>query len=397
MRVTRAVEGARATRAVFFRMSQAGRPHIIESNDLMNFTTPLHCPSCDRTLEEVVVNPAGELIGCDTCADALGLAGESVSLAEWYAPDLVVEALSHYELPDARAGKPAAAGVQRPRLHYWEVIAGDRRYFLKRFQDWYPTPAIRYIHSILKCLEEDQLPTPRVVLNRVGVSFTEAADSRWALYCALDGASVEERDWMWGRPRAAETLATIHRALERFTPEGEAFAPWDAWTEETVDRVLESWSWHANLHPDLLGFVRDRLATRYFGELYLALPKQVVHGDFVLANVLWRGAGANATISGVLDFERAHRDTPLFDFAWGLGDRRPPLLRATVAAYTRARPLSALEREALPEAMLLGCLMAIDMQLMYFQNMREVARLGQDLAMIVRDLEALRKAVALRA
>ncbi len=102
------------------------------------------------------------------------------------------------------------------------------------------------------------------------------------------------------------------------------------------------------------------------------------------------------TISGVLDFERAHRDTVLFDFAWGLGDRRPPLLRATVASYHRVRPLSAIEREALPEAMLLGLLMGIDMQMNYYHNLQEVGRLAHELAMTVRDMESLRKAVAIK-
>jgi hypothetical protein len=46
--------------------------------------------------------------------------------------------------------------------------------------------------------------------------------------------------------------------------------------------------------------------------------------------------------------------------------------------------------------MLLGCVMAIDMQLMYFQNLREVERLGQNLYQMARDLEPLRKAVALK-
>jgi Ser/Thr protein kinase RdoA (MazF antagonist) len=364
------------------------------SNELLTINDKLPCPICGRALEEVFVNPAGEMIGCNSCAEEAGLAGESVSLEEWYAPELVEEALSHYPLLDARAGKPAATATQRPRLHYWEARAGGQRYYLKRFQDWYPTEAIRYIHSILRCLEENHLPTPRPVLNLVGVSFTEAGESRWALYNALDGAPVDENGWMWGRPKVAETLAVIHHTLQDFSPQGAAFEPWDAWTEETVDQVLESWAGLVNLPPDLLDYVHDRLSMRYFGELYPALPKQAIHGDFVLANVLWRGAGPNANVTGVLDFERAHRDTILFDFAWGLGDRRPPLLRATVAAYTRLRPLSELEREALPEAMLLGCVMAIDMQLMYFQNMREVARLGKDLYLMARDLEPLRKAVA---
>jgi Ser/Thr protein kinase RdoA (MazF antagonist) len=336
------------------------------------------------------------MIGCASCAVKAGVAGESVSLEEWYAPELVEEALGHYALNDPQAGKPVATATRRPRLHYWEVIADGQRYFLKRFQDWYPTESIRYIHSILRCLEETHLQTPRAALNAVGVSFTEAGESRWALYSALDGASVDESGWMWGRPKAAETLAVIHHALQDFSPQGAAFEPWDAWTAETVESVLESWSDLVNLPPDLLDFVHDRLIMRYFGELYPALPKQAIHGDFVLNNVLWRGVGATASVTGVLDFERAHRDTVLFDFAWGLGDRRPPLLRATVAAYTRLRPLSDLEREALPEALLLGCVMAMDMQLMYFQNMREVARLGQDLHMMARDLEQLRKAVTPR-
>jgi Ser/Thr protein kinase RdoA (MazF antagonist) len=366
------------------------------SKEFLTNNDKLRCPICNCPLEEVFVNPAGELIGCAACAEEAGLAGETVSLDEWYASELVEEALSHYALTDPQVGKPAATTTQRPRLHYWEVRAGNTRYFLKRFQDWYPTEAIRYIHSILRCLEENHLPSPRYVLNTVGVSFTEAGESRWALYIALDGETMEESGWMWGRPKAAETLAVVHHTLQDFNPEGEAFATWDAWTEETVASVLEGWSDLVSLPSDLLEFIHDRLVIRYFGELYQALPKQAIHGDFVINNVLWRGAGASATVTGVLDFERAHRDTVLFDFAWGLGDRRPPLLRATVAAYTRLRPLSELEREALPEAMLLGCVMAIDMQLMYFQNMREVERLGKDLFLMARDLEPLRKAVALK-
>ena len=63
------------------------------SDDLMTINHTLRCPTCDRALEEVFVNPAGEMIGCRFCAEEAGLAGESVSLEEWYAPELVEEAL----------------------------------------------------------------------------------------------------------------------------------------------------------------------------------------------------------------------------------------------------------------------------------------------------------------
>lgn len=219
---------------------------------------------------------------------------------------------------------------------------------------------------------------------------------RWALYEALPGHQANASEWMWGRPKAAEMLATLHVALEGFTPEGEPCQPWCAWTLENVDQSLANWPLHIALPPQLLAFVRERLATRYFGQLYPELPKLVVHGDYVASNVLWRGEDVRASICGVLDFERAHPDTTLFDFAWGLGDRRPPLLRATVATYCRVRPLAAIEREAMPEALLLGMIMAIDMHMTYFGDMEAVGHLAQELALIVRDLEPLRRAVALK-
>jgi Ser/Thr protein kinase RdoA (MazF antagonist) len=360
-------------------------------------TQPLPCPICGRLLDELlVVNPAGELIGCEDCAETLGLAGGILGLEEWNAEPTIQEILSHYPLTDYQCSKPTSTPTQRPRAHYWEVTAGNKRYFLKRFHDWYPVESIGYTHSILAHLMEEALPAPRVIADKDGAQYRECCGSTWALYAAREGHQANENDWMWGRPKAAEMLASFHAALESCTPTGSSFQPWNAWTLDTVDQVIESWQPMPELSDDLLGFVRERLATRYFGGLYPQLPKMVVHGDFTAANVLWRGESANATISGVLDFERAHHDTALFDIAWGLGDRRPPLLRATIAAYHRVRPLSALEREALPEAMLLGLLMGIDMQMNYYHNMREVSRLAHDLAMTVRDLESLRKAVAIK-
>jgi Ser/Thr protein kinase RdoA (MazF antagonist) len=358
---------------------------------------PLLCPTCGRLLDDLlVVNPAGELIGCEDCAAGLGLAGGTMTLDEWNATSTVEDVLGNYSLQDAQFHKPTSTPTQRPRAHYWEVLAGNKRYFLKRFHDWYPVESIDYTHSILAHLFEEGLPVSRVVNDQNGANYCERSGSSWALYAAREGHQANENDWMWGRPKAAEALAALHNGLETCTPEGSPFQPWNAWTLDTVESVLESWQPLPELPEDLLSFVRDRLAHRYFGDLYPQLPKIVVHGDFTSANVLWRGESSNATISGVLDFERAHLDTGLYDLAWGLGDRRPPLLRATVAAYHRVRPLSPIEREALPEAMLLGLLMGIDMQMNYYHNMREVGRLAHDLSMTVRDLESLRKAVAIK-
>ena len=356
------------------------------------------CPFCRRTLTDLVwVGPTGELIGCEDCAVERGLIGEPISLEEWFDPEGLHEVLRQFGLTDYQIRKPDPTPTQQPRAHYWEVTCAGSRYYLKRFYSWYPTTAVQHMHSVMSHLVKQQIPAPQWVEDaETGLTYAEAAGTAWGLYRALEGHTATTQEWMWGRPKAAEMLATLHRALENFHPEGEEFAIWGALTLDTVDRVLENWQPHPDLSPDLLGHIRERLATRYFGELYPALPKFVVHGDYLATNVLWRGDAISANVSGVLDFEKTHRDTALFDFAWGLGDRRPPLLRATIATYSRVRPLSPIEREALPEALLLGALMSIDMQMTYFRNMEEVSRLAQELMMLVRDMESLRKAAAIK-
>jgi Ser/Thr protein kinase RdoA (MazF antagonist) len=351
------------------------------------------CPLCGREAEAVVVNPAGELIGCEECAQRGAVPGETLTLDEWLAPAAVAEALGQYGITTYSVAKPAPAPGQPPRAHYWEIVAGPQHYFLKRFYDWYPVAAIQHLHSVLNHLAAppNPLPVPVPVPTQSGASYAESTGSNWALYYALDGRVTSNQDWMWSRPKAAETLAQIHFKLEHFTPQGEEFQPWGSWNLETVDSVLESWQPHPDLPPDLLRHIRERLAARYFGYLHPELPQFVIHGDYLPANLLWRSDGISSSVSGILDFEKAHRDTALYDFAWGLGDRRPPLLRATLATYTRVRPLSPVEREALPEALLLGALMGIDMQMTYFRNMVEVTHLAQDLHLLVRDLEAVRR------
>src|SRR5262249_37713026 len=161
---------------------------------------------------------------------------------EWNGPAELADVLAAFGLSGWTARKPQPSTAEQPRAHYWEVLAGTSRYFLKRFYPWYPNSAIRYMHSVLVNLGRQQVPVPQWVADtRTGESFTELAGMRWALYRALEGRTATRQDWMWGRPKAAETLAMLHLRLEGFTPGGEEFRPWGAWTLETVDRVLESW------------------------------------------------------------------------------------------------------------------------------------------------------------
>ena len=348
------------------------------------------CPICGRSLERMVVTRAGELIGCEDCAQSRGLTGEVLSLAEWVAHDAVRETLSQYGLGDYAATKPPQAPGRPPSAHLWEIGANGERFLLRRFHSRLATDAIRYEHSVLAQLRARGLPVALPVPASGGATFVTAGGARWALYPIMEGRPVGKQDWMWRVPKAAETLALLHVALASFQPEGAPYAGWDAWTLDTLDDMIGRWPARPEIPPDLVASVRARLAERYFGELYEQLPRTIVHGDFGLASVLWQGDA----VSGILNFERAHRDTPLFDFGRGIGMRWPPLMRAVVATYTRVRPLSPLEREALPEALLVGMLAGIDDELTTTGDPQELARRGQDLFFLLRDAEALRKAVA---
>jgi hypothetical protein len=108
----------------------------------MTINDMLHCPTCDHALEEVFVNPAGEMIGCRSCAEKAGLAGENVSLEEWYASELVEEALSHYALTDPQGW---GAGFQTP-----PVPVKDVRTVVDEARPLMYVPVLQIYDAILK-------------------------------------------------------------------------------------------------------------------------------------------------------------------------------------------------------------------------------------------------------
>jgi homoserine kinase type II len=353
---------------------------------------PLVCPVCKTEMTRIAITAAGEVISCEDCAARRGLTAQVLSLEEWEARDAVLEVLGAYRLTSFSVSKQPRAPTQEPRAHVWYVEDTGKRFLLKRYHAWLETSAIRYEHSVLAYLAKRQMPVAAPLPTHDGQAIAEAGNERWALYPALEGSPVTAQEWMWRVPRAAETLAGIHLALQDFTPEGAPHPDWDAWTLARVDSLLAQWPPLPPPAPDWVAEARARLAGRYLDEASAQLPKTIVHGDFGVSNLLWRGD----QVTGILDFEKAHPDTVLFDFGWGIGTRHPPLVRAVVATYTRVRPLSALEREMMPEAMLIGALQAIHVQAVTFGNQDEAARRAQDLFFLLRDAEALRRAVALK-
>jgi homoserine kinase type II len=352
----------------------------------------LRCPYCTLIIERVAVTMAGELIGCESCALERGLSPVVLSLEEWHARDATREALSQFNLHDPRVGKPPQDENGEPRAHVWWVWANERWYFLKRYHAWLSLDDVTYEHSVLRFLADRGQPVATPVTSESGASVVRNQGALWGLYPTLPGQPVSTRDWMWRAPKAAECLALLHTALEQCAPEGTVHPEWDAWTPARLDGLLEEWPYVSEVGDGLVEAVRDHLMRQFFGSGHSDLPTVVIHGDFSPSNVLWRGD----QVTGIVDFEQAHRDTVLMDFAAGLGSRHPPLLRAVVATYTRVRPLSDMERHHLPEAMLLGGLVGLHAQMAIKGDFDEASRRGAELEYLLRDVEIVRRAVATR-
>ncbi len=352
----------------------------------------LACPRCGRELERMVVTSEGVLIGCVECAGRRFPTGPVLSREEWAATHAVGDALAAFGLHEPVAAKAPQRGDLQPRAHIWVVRADASSFVLKRYHPWLAHTAIHYEHSVLAHLAAQHLPVAAPVAINGGTMWTDGAGVRWALFAALPGAPLAEADWMWHVSQAAATLAALHRALQGFTPDGAPHPPWERWTLERLDAALAQWPALPDLTPALVTAARQRLAERYFTDALLELPPTVVHGDFSSTNVLWVGD----RVSGVVDFERAHGDAAIVDFGAGIVSYHPPQLRAAVAAYHHARPLTGKERELLPEALLLGALLGIDAQVTVYHDETEANRRAQTLSAMLRNAEALRRAAAPR-
>jgi Ser/Thr protein kinase RdoA (MazF antagonist) len=92
-----------------------------------------------------------------------------------------------------------------------------------------------------------------------------------------------------------------------------------------------------------------RAVSEEAAELVRSLPRQLIHGDFALGNLLLNGT----TVVGILDFEFCGHDVRAIELAGALGlvltkTTAEQLWRPVLAAYLRALPLGDDERRALP-------------------------------------------------
>jgi Ser/Thr protein kinase RdoA (MazF antagonist) len=197
-----------------------------------------------------------------------------------------------------------------------------------------------------------------------------------------DGRAIELEAWLpnsspletWSRYRTAfALLGSLHAALEQYPGTPAVPAPrvqnygvpatLGAWVRAAMDRIRETGGRQAGSALEVCAEALDllrRLDVWWEGARD-SLPQHLVHGDYGVGNLLWRGEAAVAVVD--FDFLAVHER--VFDLAYAafwmlerLEPEVPPEQRTwqrvpiLLAAYDSAatRPLLPLERAAiLPE------------------------------------------------
>ncbi|MBI3957638.1 MAG: phosphotransferase [Chloroflexi bacterium] len=205
------------------------------------------------------------------------------------------------------------------------VHTGDGDFLWKHYQPVHTEASIRYEHRLLLWLAAGELsfavPTPAP--NREGDTLCVMDDGLHALFPLIPGGPVDYAD-----PRQLENvggaLAELQPVLARYpTAPRSGMTGFDALA--TVHPAISNPHTHSppNLglperepFASLLAWWREEVAAlqSFIDGPLRALPRQVIHGDFVPSNTLHRGD----QLTAVVDFEFAGPDARALDVASGL-------------------------------------------------------------------------------
>ncbi len=235
----------------------------------------------------------------------------------------------------------------------FRVSATDGTYVLRIHGDPAIEP-VRFEHELLGALARLDLPfatpmpVPLAAGGTVALVNTPAGPRAAALFSWIPGDNPDDGD-VAAIALAGGALARLDLALAtvRTTHPAPAF-------DGDITRVHPAVSDLASLR-ELDGAARDYVqrAADLNARTYLALPRQLVHGDFAFGNVLLE----HGRVSGMLDFEFAGEDVRAMELANALTlvlskEAGEALWRPFVGAYLATLPLSEAERAAIPDLLI---------------------------------------------
>jgi aminoglycoside phosphotransferase (APT) family kinase protein len=241
-------------------------------------------------------------------------------------------------------------------------LAGDPNApaVLRRYGPWHDLDDVGYELRLLDRVAALGWPVPTALAapQRVGRHV-------WGLFRYLPGRPRRPRTVAAGsaeRRARGRLLAALHADLATVTDLGQR-SGWRRRDEvlgpredgPSVEAVVA-----ARVAPDdaavLLAYA-DRTRARFAALRAAQLPAVVTHGDLIGGNVLYAGGA----LSGVIDFDLAHLDHRVADFAWTWRGRYDDFVRG----YEEVTPLPAAERALLAPAFWASVLDAARLELLW--------------------------------
>lgn len=231
----------------------------------------------------------------------------------------------------------------------WDI---NGKFVLKRNHS---TDELMRNHQMSELLAAQGIPIATYVPTKAGQ--ITSPDGLYSLSVKLPGACISIYEQPELAPVLGRALAHLHQALK--TIESEVTLCYDN------DLISE---WNDYIKPGLNGAVSDDLIafveTRFLA-LYPKLPRQIIHRDAHLQNMLfYRGQ-----LSGWFDFDLSRRDVRLFDLVYMMSSFQPTALsriedwkiicQAILSGYEEVQSLSAAEHEALVVLMLVNGLLFV--------------------------------------
>lgn len=205
---------------------------------------------------------------------------------------------------------------------------------LKRYRANWPITTIAHEHAVLRQLESDGFPAPRLALTPGQRSTVQSGNHFFALFDFIDGRNYAgslmlpaQRKQLLAEAGAA--LARLHIQLHTFTPPGAHHlgrAPATdgqgrdlAWHLEQLAHLSQQWETiedpKARAGAQWLAQQADSFARRLQQlELKTAganLPETIIHGDYGLHNLHFHTQGSQPVT--VIDFELARREWRIID------------------------------------------------------------------------------------
>lgn len=246
---------------------------------------------------------------------------------------------------------------------------------LKRY--FWSLPSTMHEHSILGHLEGTGFPTPRLSINKDGLTYTKLEDRHYGIYDFIDGYCytnyyIPSKDRRHLVAKVAGTLARYHQLIKGFIPKGQKINGF----KFNEDQLWRDVPWHLNVLEQYIQFnekmqsiddrnnfilsivdeIRDDLIElgRYFDGSNPQLSKRIIHGDFSPYNVLFK----KSKIAAVLDFGDANLNLRALDLARGVSSFASfnnrygvdeNLALVFLKSYQVVEPLYKKEVEAIPD------------------------------------------------